>query len=306
MASGEPIPPLFELDLARYELRRDGRVERLEKLPMELLILLAERRGQLVTRAEILERLWGRDVSLSTDAAINTAVRKVRRALGDDPDAPRFLETVVGKGYRFVGDITVIPGTEPASPAAEADDAAPGRGSNGRGAGGGGRERAARVTPIEARHCGRCLAGSSPGGARPHPAPTRPVHGLRRGAALREHGRRSRRGLLERRHDRTPSSIAFRGLPHLKVIARASVFRYKGQHPDLAKVARDLGVRAVVTGRVSPRPDGFAVAVELMDAQENKQLWGATFDRRASDLVAAHQEVAAEVAQKLRVELTPG
>jgi len=75
MASGEPIPPLFELDLARYELRRDGRVERLEKLPMELLILLAERRGQLVTRAEILERLWGRDVSLSTDAAINTAVR---------------------------------------------------------------------------------------------------------------------------------------------------------------------------------------------------------------------------------------
>src|SRR6186713_191005 len=120
MASGEPIPPLFELDLARYELRRDGRVERLEKLPMELLILLAERRGQLVTRAEILERLWGRDVSLSTDAAINTAVRKVRRALGDDPDAPRFLETVVGKGYRFVGDITVIPGTEPASPAADA------------------------------------------------------------------------------------------------------------------------------------------------------------------------------------------
>ena len=127
MASGEPIPPLLELDLARYELRRDGRVERLEKLPMELLILLAERRGQLVTRAEILERLWGRDVSLSTDAAINTAVRKVRRALGDDPDAPRFLETVVGKGYRFVGDITIIPGAEPASPVADAEMAPPSR-----------------------------------------------------------------------------------------------------------------------------------------------------------------------------------
>ena len=106
----EPVPPEVELDLARYELRRGGRVERLEKLPMELLTLLAERQGQLVTRAEILERLWGRDVFVDADAAINTAVRKVRRALGDDPDTPRFLETVVGKGYRFVGPITVVPG----------------------------------------------------------------------------------------------------------------------------------------------------------------------------------------------------
>jgi len=106
----EPVPPVVELDLARYELRRGGRVERLEKLPMELLTLLAERRGLLVTRAEILERLWGKDVFVDADAAINTAVRKVRRALGDDPDAPHFLETVVGKGYRFVGPITVIPG----------------------------------------------------------------------------------------------------------------------------------------------------------------------------------------------------
>src|SRR5207247_9345260 len=106
----EPAPPVVELDLARYELRRAGRGEKLEKLPMELLTLLAERRGQLVRRAEILERVWGKDGFVDADAAINTAVRKVRRALGDDPDAPRFLETVVGKGYRFVGPITVIPG----------------------------------------------------------------------------------------------------------------------------------------------------------------------------------------------------
>src|SRR2546428_2410126 len=117
VSSVEPIPSDVELDLARSELRRRGRVERLEKLPMELLILLAERRGQLVSRAEILEHLWGKDVFVDADAAINTAVRKVRRALGDDPDAPQFLETVVGKGYRFVGPITVIAGAE-ATPSA--------------------------------------------------------------------------------------------------------------------------------------------------------------------------------------------
>jgi DNA-binding winged helix-turn-helix (wHTH) protein/Tfp pilus assembly protein PilF len=109
MPPGEPTAPDLELDLSRYEVRRGGRPARLEKLPMELLILFSERQGHLVTRAEILERLWGKQVFVKADAAINTAVRKVRRALGDDPEVPRFLETVVGKGYRFVGPIVVIP-----------------------------------------------------------------------------------------------------------------------------------------------------------------------------------------------------
>src|SRR3989442_13648909 len=103
---------------------------------MELLTLLTERRGNLVTRAEIVERLWGKDVFVDADAAINTAVRKVRRALGDDPDAPHFLETVVGKGYRFVGPITVIPGaaatrSAPDAAVASARFPAPSRGTPG-------------------------------------------------------------------------------------------------------------------------------------------------------------------------------
>jgi TolB-like protein/DNA-binding winged helix-turn-helix (wHTH) protein len=302
MTSGEPIPPDFELDLARYELRRSGRVERLEKLPMELLILLSERRGQLVTRAEIQERLWGRDVFLSADAAINTAVRKVRRALGDDPDAPRFLETVVGKGYRFVGAITVVPGTEAAASTADAAVPPPptaeptGAGVN---APRGARRRALGIAALAS--LGVVVLA---------------VLGLlrfQRGPAMESvavlpfqntGGDPESDYLSDGLTDSLINRLSL--LPHLKVIARASVFRYKGKHPDLATVARDLGVRAVVTGRISPRSDGFTVAVELMDAQENKQLWGATYDRRSSDLMGAHQELAAEVAQRLRVELTPG
>lgn len=92
----------FELDLAAYTLRRGGERVRLEKMPMEVLIRLVRADGALVERGEIRAALWGSDVFVEHDAAINTAVRKIRQALGDDPEKPRFVETVVGKGYRFV------------------------------------------------------------------------------------------------------------------------------------------------------------------------------------------------------------
>jgi DNA-binding winged helix-turn-helix (wHTH) protein len=95
----------FELDVAAFTLRLEGTPVRLEKIPMELLVLLVEHAGKLVARDSIHAALWGSDVFLDRDAAINTAMRKIRKALGDDADRPRFVETVVGKGLRFVGPI---------------------------------------------------------------------------------------------------------------------------------------------------------------------------------------------------------
>jgi len=95
----------FTLDESRYSLQRGDRVLRLEKRPMDLLLLLIERRGELVSRDEIAEKLWGKDVFVDVDHSINTAVRKVRQILRDDPDKPRYVETVVGKGYRFAAPV---------------------------------------------------------------------------------------------------------------------------------------------------------------------------------------------------------
>jgi len=95
----------FELDLAAYTLRRTGQRVKLEKIPMEVLVLLVRRPGVLVNRAEIQAALWGSDVFVEHDSAINTAVRKIRRALSDDAEHPRFVETVVGKGYRFIAPL---------------------------------------------------------------------------------------------------------------------------------------------------------------------------------------------------------
>jgi Tol biopolymer transport system component/DNA-binding winged helix-turn-helix (wHTH) protein len=97
----------FELDRDRYELRRNGRAVKLEKMPMELLILLTAKRGHLVTRQEIIECLWGREVYIDSEHGINTVIRKLRQALRDDPEKPRFVETVTGKGYRFVAETIV-------------------------------------------------------------------------------------------------------------------------------------------------------------------------------------------------------
>ena len=96
----------FELDLNSYELRKSGRVVKLEKLPMELLILLTESKGQLVTREQIIQRLWGDNVFVDTRQGINTAVRKLRIALQDDSDHPRLLQTVPGRGYRLLAAVS--------------------------------------------------------------------------------------------------------------------------------------------------------------------------------------------------------
>src|ERR1700682_1060605 len=105
----------IELDLGRYELCRAGRRVKLEKNPMELLIFLVGRREQLVSRKEIVAKLWRSDLFIDTEPNINNIVRKIRTALGDDSDKPRFLETVVGKGYRFIGPVRVIHGRDPQS-----------------------------------------------------------------------------------------------------------------------------------------------------------------------------------------------
>lgn len=105
----------IELDLGRYELRRQGRRVKLEKKPMELLIFLVSRREQLVSRQEIVAKLWRSDLFIDTEPNINNIVRKIRTALGDDSEQPRFLETVVGKGYRFVGPVRVIDARYPQS-----------------------------------------------------------------------------------------------------------------------------------------------------------------------------------------------
>src|ERR1700691_6258423 len=134
MRAGKEASGEIELDLGRYELRRRGRRVKLEKKPMELLILLVARREQIVSRKDIVSKLWRSNLFIDTEPSINNIVRKIRAALGDNPAEPRFLETVIGKGYRFIGPVRVIdarfpqPDLEKTSPSGAAADSAAARG----------------------------------------------------------------------------------------------------------------------------------------------------------------------------------
>ena len=94
----------FELDFGRFQLYRSGQPVRLEGLPLQLLMFLVEHQRQLVTREQIADALWGKDVFVDVEQGINTAIRKIRIALEDDSVRPKFLQTVVGRGYRFVAE----------------------------------------------------------------------------------------------------------------------------------------------------------------------------------------------------------
>src|SRR5215469_14285924 len=104
MAEKKVIFGEFELDFNQFQLSRSGTRVRLEGLPLQLLMYMVDHRGHLVTREQIAEALWGKDVFVDVEQGINTAIRKIRIALDDNSSQPRFLQTVVGRGYRLVAD----------------------------------------------------------------------------------------------------------------------------------------------------------------------------------------------------------
>lgn len=109
----------FEMDYGRFQLYRGGEAVRLEGLPLQLLMFLLENPRQLVTREQIADKLWGKDVFVDIEQGINTAIRKVRMALDDDSAQPQYLQTVVGRGYRFVADLHEVGDGSPSGPVFE-------------------------------------------------------------------------------------------------------------------------------------------------------------------------------------------
>lgn len=298
-------PDELELDLQRYELRRGGRVLRLEKIPMELLIFLVENKNSLVNREAIIERVWGKDVFLDTEQGINTAVRKIRQVLRDDPELPKYLQTVVGKGYRFVGSITIVregspsahaPQVQPLHSALEAQKqedlvcTASGRKS---------RAMLAAVAILAVAAFALSYSGVLNRWLPRHPA-------IRSIAVLplkNLSGNPADDYFADGMTDELITNLA--KISSLRVTSYTSVAKYKSTTKPLPQIAQDLHVDAVVEGSVVRAGEHVRITAQLIYAPRDQHLWAEEYQRSLRDVLSLQREVARDVAQHVRVTLTP-
>ena len=288
---------VLELDLRRYELRRGSNVLKLEKIPMELLILLVERRDQLVGREEIIARLWGKDVFLDTEQGINTAIRKIRLTLGDDPNDPRFMQTIVGKGYRFVGPITVIPATAPAPAPVPATDeeTQPSRPKTAL------RWKLVAFAAVFMLASAAVVAFRYFDWIRWFPRP--PVHSIAVLPLKNLSGNPGDEYFADGMTDELITNLA--KISALRVTSYTSVSKYKTTSKPLPQVAQELQVDGIVEGSVLRSGDQVRITAQLIYAPRDQHLWAEEYQRYVRDVLYLQREVARDIAEQVRVTLTP-
>jgi TolB-like protein/DNA-binding winged helix-turn-helix (wHTH) protein/Flp pilus assembly protein TadD len=283
----------FELDVAAYQLRRQGRVVRLERQPMDVLILLVERRHQLVSRADIVELLWGKDVFVDVETGVHTAVRKIRQALGDSISTPAFVETIPSKGYRFVADVEVVsPGSDSRVATAQVEPS-PVRATQPRGANPT-RLLIAFVTLAT-------VAGLVAWTRFPWGAPASPI--TLAVLPFEYLGSDSEReylaaGLTEE----TSASLAQIDLERL--IVKGRTLAYRGTPKTAAQIGQELSVDYLVEGSIRAEVGRLRVTATLIRVQDQQHVWSRSYDREPTSLLGLQQELSTSIAEQIRLQLS--
>ena len=296
----------FELDPSSFELRQDGRLVKLERIPLQLLFLLAENRQRLVTREEILRDIWGENVYVDADNSINTAVRKARQALKDDPENPRFLRTVPGKGYRFTAQVDTV--ASPAAPdgaglSEEFAKEIPELASSAQPLGPRFRRLAiwttiSLLTLVTAAIILRSHRIS-------HPPPTRRKAMLAVLPFVNLSGNPGEEYFTDGMTEEVITQLGSLEPDQLGVIARTSSMQYKGAQKSAAQVAHELGVDYLLEGSVRRDEKRVRVTAQLIQASDQTHLWAADFDRDTGDILKLQSDLALAISSKIELTLSP-
>ena len=330
-----PVPTYkfgdFELIASRFELRRRDRPLKLERIPMELLILLLEKNGQVVTRQEIIERLWGKDVFLDTEHGINTAIRKIRTALREDVERPRFIQTVSGKGYRFVADevstnangaaasakIVVSGNPIPENPVAESP-AAENTALTPVGVGAGpirsGESLASRKWPWAAVALLVVIASTlalNVAGLRDRVFARNvfaknsigPIHSIAVLPLANLSGDPSQDYYADGLTDEFITALAKNR--NLRVVSRTSAMQYKGVNRPVRDIARELGVDGILEGSIERSANRVHLTVQLIYAPTDTHLWAESYDRDLNQAFSLPEELSATVAKEVKIVTSP-
>jgi TolB-like protein/DNA-binding winged helix-turn-helix (wHTH) protein len=301
----------LELDRNSYQLLRAGRALKLERIPLDILFLLVERKGQLVTREDIIAKIWGKDVFLDTDSSINGAIRKIRQALRDDPENPVFVQTVTGKGYRFIAAVreTEVPAQEGGAQKLESPNAI-----------------AAAPAPLASRRPERRVFFPS----WPWVASlavllvvlvAAGIYGLRlRARSLPASEHRVMLAVLpfanlsndpEQEYfsdgltEETITDLGELNPERLGVIARTSAAAYKHTNKTIAQIGRELGVDYILEGSVRREGGVARISAQLIRVKDQVHLWAHNYDRETGALLALQNELGRAIAQQVQVKLAP-
>lgn len=293
----------FTLDLRAYELRRSGRTLKLEPTPFGILALLLEQRGELVTRDQIVERIWGKGVFLDTDNSINGAIRKIRLVLNDDPEQPRFIQTVTGKGYRFLAPIAE---GEPEATAAPPPLAVVQTAQN---------EKTIAPAPRLLRRLRPAttlvaslvlIAGLALWLVPAISHRTAATGSIRSLAVLpldNLSGDSSEDYFADAMTDELITDLAKVGA--LRITSRTTVTLYKHTNKTLPEIARELNVDGIVEGSIVRSGERVRITAQLIHAASDQHIWAETYERDLGDALRLQSDVAQAITQQVQAKLTP-
>ena len=293
----------WHVDFASGEISKDGRTQRLQDQPLQILDELTRAPGEVVTRETLIARLWPKGV-VEFDTGLNTAVRKLRSALGDDADTPRYIETLPRKGYRFIAQIipTASPSPLVATPAPQTliDSQALNRRASDRRAPlkrlawGFGSLFVASILAVIAWHMPGKLFQAD---AAANTLPTIVVLPLV-DMSIDQNEQSLCDGLTEE------LSNWLAHIPTLRVVARTSAFAFKGKNTDVRNIAKQLEASHVLEGSLRRSGDQLRITTQLIEASTGLHIWSKSFDLPLGDIFMIEDTVSRSVAEALHLELS--
>jgi TolB-like protein/DNA-binding winged helix-turn-helix (wHTH) protein/Flp pilus assembly protein TadD len=306
MTASSNNPPLrfgvFELDRDTGELRKSGRAVRLRPQAAKLLAVLASRPGQLVTREDLQEELWGQETFVDFEHGINLCIREIRAALGDDAATPRYVETLPRHGYRFIAPIH-----DPYQAAKDSNInlhlAAPTSGTT-------------PIIPAPRRPYWPlalfaavvlavviAAAVTNPGEwrVRLFGGTARPVHAIAVLPLQNLTGDSAQDYFADGMTEALTTDLA--RMESLQVISRTSTMQYKAAKKSLPDIARELNADAIVEGSVQRSGNRVRVTAQLVRATDDRHLWAETYERDFRDILALQDDVASAIAKQVESRL---
>jgi len=305
-AGGRLCFGVFELDLRAGELRKRGLRVRLQQQPFQVLVMLIEHAGRVVLREELQKKLWPADTFVDFDHGLNKAISKIRQALGDSAESPRFVETVDRRGYRFIADVRVADSLLVRSPELAPQ---PGPRADARdGQAPAGTLALTHLLTPRARKISAfvlfallasLIAWKLHSSNRPPPV-------IRSLAVLPLESLSSDASQDYFADGMTDELISDLGqISALRVISRTSMMAYKHTHKSLPQVARELNVDAVVEGTVLRSGDQVRITAQLIEASADRHVWSQSYQGELRDTLALQNNVARAIADQIRISVNP-